>query len=599
MADFIVSDSGAPYTSIAAAYEAAAAEARSTGVVQNVIVAFGEYNESFTMDTDGVNIVSSEADNSIQPFINGTLTVSFSSTAYVSAQKTATILSFKIKSIQFVGSEYQNLVLANSEIVNSTGPAININNSGLSGSSSGYQPSTLNANTTILSTLHGASPAVNVESGYFVASQMNINAASTSSVAVLVKSLRVSPSTAQTGANINEAQILGQVKMEYVSTPIYTTLILNRSKITTDGPTAYPFYAQNGRAKLTYVVLANPLSEYAIYSTPTSVVAYQNLSVPANSSSGPTPDIPRFQIAPDLAGGVVLNDQKGRLATLVGTQTGQMLRWNQTKNSWEANNSTVAVNFERNGVAFGAAGTLNFQSSMAVAGSVTSDVATIELQLASSPTLVTSTPYSLDLSYRAFYVDSLTDTVINLPTASELSQQFVFFKNLTGNKVTVTASTGELVDGQASVELENQYDGLLLQSVSFDGIAWNWYKVTVGSTSSNVPTKFNLTMSEPVTVGDLVAVLPDGTGVLADSTIVGHYPAVGVCVALKDSVASVQPVGPASVFTGLNSGSIYFLGESGKLSSTMPSSAIVAHTVAMAISSTEALITTSNIPIYR
>lgn len=598
MADFIVSDSDAPFTSIAAAYQAAAIEARATGVAQNVIVSFGEYNESFTMDTDGVNIVSAESDNGIQPFINGTITVDFSSDAYVSAQKTATILSFKVQAIRFVGNNYQNIVLASCEISNSSGPAVYVNNTGIAQSGS-QAPSTLNTNTTILTTFHAPSPAVDVQSGYFVANQVNVNAYSTSSLAILVKSLRIFPSTAQTGASISEAQILGQVKMEYDTTPIYTTLILNKSKVTTEGTTTYPFYAQNGRAKLTYVVLANPFSEYAIYSTPTSVVAYQNLSVPANSAASPSPDIPRYQIAPDRAGGVVLNDQKGRLTTLVGTQTGQMLRWNHSTNTWEANNSTTTVNFERNGVAFGSAGTLNFQSSMAVAGSVSADVATVELQLASSPTLVTSTPYSLDLSYRAFYVDSPVDIEINLPVASELSQQFVFFKNLTASKVTVIAATGELVDGQASVDLENQYDGLLLQSVSFDGTAWNWYKVTVGSTSSNVPTRFSLTMAEPVSVGDLVAVDSSGEGVLADSTIAGHFPAVGVCVALKGSVASVQPVGPASVFNGLSSGSTYFLGEAGKLSSTMPASAIVAHMVAVAVSSTEALLTTSNTPIYR
>lgn len=594
MADFIVSDSGAEYTSIAAAYQAAAAQARATGQSQNVVVKFGEYDEDLTMDTDGVNLIAFNASTGVQPIINGTVTFNLGPVAYVTSQKVASIISFKIQKVRFLGSNYQNLQLSGCDVGSIADPAVVLNNTG-----SVSQPrallSTLTATNSILASL-SSSPAVQVTNGYFKGTKVTINGLFSG------QSMFVNATTgtnALVGIGVSDAQIVGQIRMEYVSTPTYTTLNLSKSQVTVSGSSFSPIYVSNGKAKLSSVILSNPEARYMVYSTPTSVVAYNNISVPANSAAPPSPDIPRYRIGPDTTGAVVLNDSKGRLVSVAGTHDGQVLRWNQTKSKWEASNSTTSLSFETNDVAFGSAGTLNFKSSMAVSGAVNSGTATVELQLASPPVLVTTTPYQMDLSYRAFYFDSPSEVTINLPSASELDQQFVFFKNLTSNAVTIVPDGGDLIDGQSSFQIKNQYDGTLLQSVTFDGETWNWYKVSAGSTSTNVPTKFSLTLAEPVEIGDLVAVTQAGEGVLADSTIVGRFPAVGVCVDLKNGEASIQPVGPAPVFTGLSSGVTYFLGKNGKLSSTMPSEAIVAHMVAVGISATQALLTAGNTPIYR
>lgn len=334
MADFIVSDSGAEYSSIAAAYQAAAAQARSTGQSQNVVVKFGEYDESFTMDTDGVNLISFDANKSIQPIINGTVTVNFDSTAYVSEQKKASILSFKIQRVLFTGSNYQNVQLSGCDISSVLEASLVLDNDAISSQELGYLPSTVNAANCIFTSLSN-SPAVEVSSGYFRANQITVSGLF-SSQSIVVTALRNPTSTAQVGVNISEAQIIGQVLETYSDTPLYATLVLNRSNVTTSGVDFPPIYIVKGRAKLSYIILSNPESRYTVYSTPDSNVAYFNLSVPANTPAPPSQDIPRYRLSPDAAGAVVVNDQKGRLSSLVGTSYGEVLGWNPSHHRWEA-----------------------------------------------------------------------------------------------------------------------------------------------------------------------------------------------------------------------------------------------------------------------
>lgn len=342
MANFVVSDSGAPYNSIAAAYAAAAQEARDTGQQQNVVVEFGEYDESFTMDTDGVNLISAQSASSIQPVINGIITIDFAPTAYVSPEKKASIVAFKIQQILFVGSSYQNVAVTNSNIENVSETPIVVDNTGLSPAPY-YAASSLTVNTTVVTCLSASVPVVDVQNGLVKVVQSTVSGAATG-VSFNIEAERVAPSTAQVGADIYDCTVVGRFVVQYAATPTYYTLTMSRSNVTTSEVGNYPIIVTNGKIKVTYTVLANAFVPYPIQANPQSVVTFQNLTVPANSSGAPSEKIARSRIAADRAGGIVLNNQSGYMTSLVGTASGQVLAWSSSQNSWVASSSSPSDN---------------------------------------------------------------------------------------------------------------------------------------------------------------------------------------------------------------------------------------------------------------
>lgn len=179
------------------------------------------------------------------------------------------------------------------------------------------------------------------------------------------------------------------------------------------------------------------------------------------------------------------------------------------------------VEFQRDGVVFGTTDTLNFVGPVAIAGTVAAGVASIELQLASASTQVTVTPYTLDTDYRAFYVNRATPSVVNLPSASTLAEQFVLIKTVTGNPVTVQATGPDTVDGGASVSISGSYDGMLLHSASLDGGAtWDWYITsrtlagggTVTSVTASAPLASSGGGTPNISLTGIVPVVNGGTG---------------------------------------------------------------------------------------
>jgi hypothetical protein len=126
-----------------------------------------------------------------------------------------------------------------------------------------------------------------------------------------------------------------------------------------------------------------------------------------------------------------------------------------------------------------------------------------------------------------------------------------------------------------------------------------WGNGTVWSpfTSGGGAATFILPVGETIAVGELVAVNGSGNAILADSTVVGRFPAIGVCTAVGVGVIDVLPVGAATVFSGLTPGTTYFVGTSGGLSATPPMGAIVSQPAVVAYSATSGVLLTTNAPV--
>lgn len=156
------------------------------------------------------------------------------------------------------------------------------------------------------------------------------------------------------------------------------------------------------------------------------------------------------------------------------------------------------ITFQRDGTNFGVTDTLNFVGPLAVAGSSGGGVSELELQLAANSVEVTTTPYTVDTDYRAFYVNRASPTTVTLPLASSLQNQLILVKSVTANAVTVGASFPNTIDGAVSVTVDTANASLLVHSASLDGgLTWNWY-VSSKTTLAGTGTVTDVTASAPL-----------------------------------------------------------------------------------------------------
>lgn len=259
----------------------------------------------------------------------------------------------------------------------------------------------------------------------------------------------------------------------------------------------------------------------------------------------------------------------------------------------------ATLDYEIRNSAVGSAPILNFAGPLAVSGAIASGQANIEFQLASDAVEVTVSPYTLNPSYRAFYVNRASPTTVNLPAASTLANQLVIFKTFTSAGLTLLPNGSETIDGAISLSLNTSMDAVILHATTLDGVNWLWLKAaaTVGGGGGGAAT-FTLTRIEPIVVGNAVAVNGAGQAILADSTVAGRYPAIGVCVSVVGPTTVIQTSGPATAFAGLTINQTYYLGTSGALVTTPPGGAEVAQTMLRAYSTTSGVILSENNPIY-
>ena len=182
----------------------------------------------------------------------------------------------------------------------------------------------------------------------------------------------------------------------------------------------------------------------------------------------------------------------------------------------------------------GTSHTLNFLGPVVVGGSNGGGINNIELQLATGTVAVTSTPYTIDLAYRSFYVDVPGPAVVQLPAASAVRSQLFIVKTLTNNGVTITPGAGDTIDGAPSASLGAAYSTVILQSASFDlGVTWNWFKikaqdsadarmVTYDTTSSVLGNVVRFSAAKTVT--DAVATSKTAARAIGIVTAVGALP---------------------------------------------------------------------------
>jgi len=260
----------------------------------------------------------------------------------------------------------------------------------------------------------------------------------------------------------------------------------------------------------------------------------------------------------------------------------------------------ATLDFERNYVGFGSAPTLNFTGPMAVSGSVAAGVASVDFQMAADAVEVTVTPYTLNPAYRAFYVNRASPTTVQLPSAASLPQQFIVIKTLTSAGVTVLPNGTETIDGSISMALNSAFDSVVLHATTLDGVNWLWFRAASFGTGGGGggASVFTLTKAEVIAVGQAVRVNGAGNAILADSTVAGRYPALGICVSSVGATAVIQTSGPATAFSGLTIGATYFLGASGNLVTTPPVGARASQTAVRAYSATSGVIVIENDPIY-
>ena len=156
------------------------------------------------------------------------------------------------------------------------------------------------------------------------------------------------------------------------------------------------------------------------------------------------------------------------------------------------------ITFQRDGINFGVTDTLNFVGPLAVAGSSGGGVSELELQLAANSVEVTTTPYTVDTDYRAFYVNRASPTTVTLPLASSLQNQLLLVKSVTANAVTVAASFPNTIDGNSSVTVDTANASLIVHSASLDsGLTWDWY-VSSKTTLAGTGTVTDVTATSPL-----------------------------------------------------------------------------------------------------
>ena len=112
--------------------------------------------------------------------------------------------------------------------------------------------------------------------------------------------------------------------------------------------------------------------------------------------------------------------------------------------------------------------------------------------------------------------------------------------------------------------------------------------ITIAATGS----AFTLTAAEAVAAGQMVACTAGGLAQVADSTVAGRYPALGVCISggAMGNPIIVQCAGAATVFAALAAGTTYFLSTAGAVAASPPMGALVSHAAVQAYSATSGVL---------
>lgn len=321
------------YPTITEAYEAAKAAVLSTGTVQSVIIAAGDYFDfPLVVDVDGIDFVG--------PY-TGTATVLATATFNHSSSPVGTytnsLANLNMNGIRVSGNRFQKLVVNRVTCTNNDSDCVVMSNTGVDGATNTYSRINVSASTFVAN----VGKAIVVSAGYVDA----VNCSFISPTDEVCASIDLAPDTDKvSGLKVYQGSFTGQLQAHYGPSNVpddkYYILNIERVSIKTTGVNYSCVTVSDASVRLVDVVLNNPESPININKTGESLVTYKNLTVPAGIVSPSfSTALPRNRIQPDIlgAGGVVVNDGYGNLASLRGTVDGQSLVWSASSNRWIAN----------------------------------------------------------------------------------------------------------------------------------------------------------------------------------------------------------------------------------------------------------------------
>ena len=334
MATFTVSENG-PYTTINAALADAIAERSSSGQVQIIVVQpksnGGVYSENIDVSVDGIQINGVvQGQNRVR--VLGYYKYENSGIEDVSGGKNV-LTRMDLYRVIFTGSVYQQLTTADIRLNNSTDHTIEMTNTGYD---NGYSSVSINGGSFTPTSLD--KNALYMTHGYLYANNVQFSHSPTC-VSVYCTAGKENPSSAKSGIEISTGSFVGQFDFELAG-PVdetYTNLNLYNVSVRTEGASFPPVKIRQSKAVLSGVTLVNQQSTYTIDVDTESRVTYKNIIIPAGTSTIPVGEIPRSRIAADIAnaGGIVVNDDQGKLSSILGNVNGQSVVWNAFSNRWE------------------------------------------------------------------------------------------------------------------------------------------------------------------------------------------------------------------------------------------------------------------------
>jgi hypothetical protein len=334
LATFTVSENG-PYTTINDALVDAIAERTTSQSVQTIVVhpktGGGVYSENIDVSVDGIQINGIvQGQNRVR--VLGYYKYQNSGGTNVSGGKNV-LTKMDLYRVIFTGSNYQQLTTADIRLNNSTDHTIEMTNDGYN---NGYSSISINGGSFTPTSLE--KNALYMTHGYLYANNVQFSH-SPSCVSVYCTAGKEHQSSAKSGIEISTGSFVGQFDFELAG-PVdetYTNLNLYNVSVRTEGASFPPIKIRKSKAVLSGVTLVNPQSTYTIDVDTDSKVSYKNIVIPAGTSTLPVGEIPRSRISADIAnaGGIVVNDDQGRLSSILGNVNGQSVIWNAFSNRWE------------------------------------------------------------------------------------------------------------------------------------------------------------------------------------------------------------------------------------------------------------------------